>query len=164
MSVIFSLNYVILGQNWQQIQSSLLQTGSGGSETSSSEVKANESALLPTQQKPTEPSVLKYNLQITAVNMLSNETIVLEEVTDDKENVDIPGNATATLGLLISGATQPLRFKAIVKSTKESIYVNGKSELLVDPKKAKGLESIIVIGRKGTLLFYDEWKSLEVFS
>ena len=96
-----------------------------------------------------EPVASKYNLQITAVNMLPNETVILEEVTDEKENVDIPGNATATLGLLISGATRPLRFKAIVKSSNEIMYINGKKELLVDPMSAKGLESIIVIARKG---------------
>ena len=84
--------------------------------------------------------------------MLQKDTIVLEEVTDKKENVDIPGNATATLGLLISGGTQPLRFKASMKSTNEPLLVNGQKELLVDPKTAKGLESIIVIGRQGLLI------------
>ena len=81
--------------------------------------------------------------------MLPNNTIVLEEVTDKKENVDIPGNATATLGLLISGGTQPLRFKAHEKATKSELFVNGKKELLIDPKIAKGLESIIVVGNEG---------------
>ena len=139
----------MLGQNWQQIQSSLLQTGSGSSEPTTSEVKANQGAGLPSPQNAISPVVSRYNLQITAVNMLPNETVVLEEVTDEKENVDIPGNATATLGLLISGATQPLRFKAVVKSSKEILYINGKKELLVDPRIAKGLESIIVIAKKG---------------
>ena len=138
------------GQNWQQIQSSFLQTGSGSAE-STSDAKTSEDEGSPSLQKSLEPAVSKYSLQITAVNMQQNETVVLQEVTDDKENVDIPGNATATLGLLISGATRPLRFRAIVKSSKEVLYINGKKELLVDPKVAKGLESIIVIAKKGIL-------------
>ena len=144
-----------VGQNWQQIQSSLLQTGSGAPESLGdliANLSNNASVDYASAQSQTSSQPPKYHLQITAVNMLQKDTIVLEEVTDKKENVDIPGNATATLGLLISGGTQPLRFKASMKSTNEPLLVNGQKELLVDPKTAKGLESIIVIGRQGLLI------------
>lgn len=143
------------GQNWQQIQSSLLQTGSG-STGSPAELMVNmthtgsadSTTGAPLQADATIP---KYNLQITAVNMLLNQTVVLEEISDRDEKVDIPGNATATLGLLISGRTQPLRFKAVIKGTAVEMYLNGKKELSIDPQIATGLESIIVIGKQGIL-------------
>ncbi len=100
-----------------------------------------------------EPSGSEYNLQITAVNLLPNQTIVLQEISDRDEKVDIPGNATATLGLLISGRTHPLRFKAVVKGTTEGLLLNGQKELAVDPRSATGLESIIVIGKEGMFLY-----------
>ena len=99
-----------------------------------------------------DATIPKYNLQITAVNMLLNQTVVLEEISDRDEKVDIPGNATATLGLLISGRTQPLRFKAVIKGTAVEMYLNGKKELSIDPQIATGLESIIVIGKQGGYL------------
>ena len=137
------------GQNWQQIQSSLLQVGGGNSGGTQ---LLNGTTTSQTGSTTTTSTGGIYTLQLTATNIADGDAI-LEEISGTTQKVDIPTGAMATLGLKIEGKNEGLKFKAYNKDTEEPLLLNGLKELTIDPNAASGLASIIVVHKEGMVNF-----------
>ncbi len=101
-------------------------------------------------------------LQLKIVNK-AGTVIRIEELSwaTTGQNLDVPIDATANLGFLITQRQEPLKFKAYENGTGVEMLLNGQKILPIDVDTT-GISSIVVVHRPGKdwLLFHN-WLALE---
>ena len=89
-------------------------------------------------------------LQLKVVNKDASN-IRIQEISSAGQRLDVPPNATATLGFLIRARQEPLKFKAFETKTGAELLLNGQRILPIDID-SKGYAAIIVAHKQGTHL------------
>ena len=88
-------------------------------------------------------------LQLRVVNKASTN-IRIQELSSAGEKLDVPKEATATLGFLIRARQEPLKFKAFETTSGSEMLLNGQIILPVDVD-SKGINTIIIVHKEGML-------------
>ena len=87
-------------------------------------------------------------LQLKVINKAATN-IRIQEISSAGQRLDVPNEATATLGFLIRARQEPLKFKAFVNGSGEELLLNGQKILPIDID-ATGFSTIIVVHKPGT--------------
>ena len=86
-------------------------------------------------------------LQLKVVNKDASN-IRVQEISSAGQRLDVPADATATLGFLIRARQEPLKFKAFETKSGSELLLNGQRILPIDVD-SKGYAAIIVVHKQG---------------
>ena len=86
-------------------------------------------------------------LQLKVINKDASN-IRIQEISSAGQRLDVPADATATLGFLIRARQEPLKFKAFETKSGSELLLNGQKILPIDVD-SKGYAAIIVVHKQG---------------
>ena len=86
-------------------------------------------------------------LQLKVVNKAAS-SIRIQEISSAGQRLDVPPDATATLGFLIRARQEPLKFKAFEATTGAELLLNGQRILPMDVD-SNGYAAIMVVHKQG---------------